>query len=561
MPDAAGSLLTLAAGSGEAAPLLVPLLVGLLGGLALFLFGLDHLSQALKATAGDRMRALLARLTRNRVTGAVTGAIATAAIQSSSVTTVLVVGFITAGLMTLTQSVGVIMGANIGSTFTAQILAFHIEDVGLALVAVGFALAALGRRERTKRFGAILLGLGLIFFGMKVMGDAMRPLRAYGPFLDVMARLENPLYGILAGTVFTALVQSSAATAGVVIVLAAQGLVSLDAGIALVFGANIGTCVTAVLASLGKPPEARRAALVHVLFNVLGVLLWVGFIEALGGLVVSISPAGDVPRQIANAHTIFNVANTLLLLPFAGVFARVATALIPDRGPAEVVVRPKYLDSELVSMPSLALDRVRLEILRLADRAKAMLIAILPAMISGRREDLDRVAAMDGAIDVLHGAIVNYLGEISRGKLTQKQTADLVHLMDIANDLENIGDIIETNLVGVGRRRLDLGVTISPSTQEVIENFHAEVLRALDTSQLAVTQTNVDAARVVTGMKADINRMAEAAARHGADRLVAPEPHRIASYQIETGMLENLKRIYYFAKRMARVVVPRDRGS
>jgi phosphate:Na+ symporter len=249
------SLLVFATPDGNGAQTelaMLPLVMGLLGGLALFLYGMDKMSESLKAVAGERMKSILARLTTNRVTGALTGAFVTAVIQSSSVTTVLVVGFVTAGLMSVSQSVGIIMGANIGTTITAQIIAFKVTKYALLIVAAGFAMLFLGKRERTRHHGAGIMGLGLVFFGMGVMGEAMAPLRSYQPFLDAMIRMENPAVGILVAALFTGLIQSSSATTGIVIVMASQGLITLTAGIALILGANIGTCVTALLASIGR---------------------------------------------------------------------------------------------------------------------------------------------------------------------------------------------------------------------------------------------------------------------------------------------------------------------
>jgi Na/Pi-cotransporter len=223
----------------------------LFGGLALFLFGMEQMADALKAVAGNRMKTILAKLTSNRFMGAITGAFVTAVIQSSSVTTVLVVGFITAGLMSMAQSVGVIMGANIGTTITAQIVAFKVTKAALLMIGVGFSMLFTSKSERTKQYGAMLMGLGLVFFGMSVMSDAMKPLRTYQPFLDLMIQMENPLIGIIIAAVFTGLIQSSSATTGIVIVMASQGFITLPAGIALAFGANIGTCVTAMCRGCG----------------------------------------------------------------------------------------------------------------------------------------------------------------------------------------------------------------------------------------------------------------------------------------------------------------------
>ena len=553
------------------------MIIGLLGGLALFLFGMERMSDALKAVAGERMKDILARLTANRWLGVATGALVTAVIQSSSVTTVLVVGFITAGFMTLTQSIGVIMGANIGSTLTAQIIAFQVDELALLLIAVGFLPMFVTRRETWRQYGAATLGIGLIFFGMSVMSEAMAPLRGYAPFLEVMRGLERPLVGILVGLAFTALIQSSAATTGIVIVLAGQGLINLPAGIALALGANIGTCVTALLACIGKPREAVRAALVHLIFNVAGVLIWFEFIAPLAHFVTWLSPshpeltgaerlAAEAPRQIANAHSLFNVANTLLFIGFTPQFARLVNWLVPERPEeeAERVGRARYLDEELLATPALALDRVRMEALRMGDRVQEMLARILPAIIAGNRDSLAEVKAMDDAVDSLHAQIIDYLGKISRLTLTEAQTADLIRLMSAVNDLENIGDVIETNLVVLGNERIDQGLSISQPTREVLNGFHRAVTKSVWGAVQAVAQKNVLAAQTVMDMKQEINRIADSAALHQARRLVAAEPKRIPAYTIEMDIMEKLKRIYYFSKRMAKSVTgepePREGG-
>jgi len=538
----------------------------LFGGLALFLFGMDQMGNALKAVAGERMRTILAKLTSNRYTGALTGALVTAVIQSSSVTTVLVVGFITAGLMSLSQSVGVIMGANIGTTITAQIVAFKVTKAALLMIAMGFGMMFLSKQERIRQYGGILMGLGMIFFGMSVMSDAMAPLRSYQPFLDLMASMENPILGILVAAAFTALVQSSSATTGIVIVMASQGFITLPAGIALAFGANIGTCVTAILAAIGKTREAFRAALVHVLFNVAGVVVWLGFINALAEVVTALSPsygnlsgtqrlAAETPRQIANAHTIFNIANTFIFIWFTPQIARLVEWLVPDRPlDEEGTVKAKYLDEELLGTPSLALDRVRMEIRHMGDKVNDMLAGIMPAIFAGDSSALTRIREMDEKVDALQAQIIVYLGKISRLELTEEQNAEFFRLMEAVNNLENIGDLIETNLVDLGRDRIAQRVAISRPTRELLSGFHSVVTQAVDAAVRAVSENDGGAAAAVTGMKGEITRIAGSAAVHQAKRLVADEPHRVEAYTIEMDIAEKLQRIYYFAKRMAKTV-------
>jgi len=542
----------------------------LFGGLALFLFGMEQMADALKAVAGERMKIVLAKLTTNRFMGAATGAFVTAIIQSSSVTTVLVVGFITAGLMSLSQSIGVIMGANIGTTITAQIIAFKVTKAALLMVAVGFSMLFFSKQEKIKQYGGMLMGLGLVFFGMSVMSDAMSPLRSYQPFLDMMAHMENPIIGILVAAGFTGLIQSSSATTGIVIVMAAQGFITLEAGIALAFGANIGTCVTALLAAIGKPREALRAAVVHVLFNVFGVLLWVGLIPQLAAVVTWLSPlhpdlagssrlAAETPRQIANAHTIFNVANTIIFIGFTSQFARLVEWLVPDKPVAEIILaQPKYLDEELLETPSLALDRARLEIGHMGDLVRKMLVQIMPAVIDGDRVMLKEVAKIDDEVDILHGHIVTYLGRVSQKALTEDQTIVLANLLAAANDLENIGDIIETDMVHHGNEGIDRHVSVSKETREVLRKLHDIVSISTELAIDAVMENDQRAAQEVIALKADISRLSESAAMHEARRLVAAEPNRLAAYTMEMDLIEKLKRIYYFAKRMAKAVVPRE---
>lgn len=540
----------------------------LFGGLALFLFGMEQMADALKAVAGERMKTILAKLTTNRIMGAATGAFVTAVVNSSSVTTVLVVGFITAGLMSLSQSIGVIMGANIGSTITAQLIAFQVTRVALLMVAMGFGMLFISRQERIRQYGGMLMGLGLVFFGMSVMSDAMNPLRSYQPFMELMKHMENPLVGILIAAAFTGLIQSSAATTGIVIVMASQGLITLQAGIALAFGANIGTCVTALLAAIGKPREAVRAAVAHVLFNVFGVLIWVGLIPYLAEFVTWLSPAhpelsgadrlaAEAPRQIANAHTLFNVANTFLFIGFTGQFARLVEKLVPDKPLEEVIItRPKYLDEELLETPSLALGRVRLEIGHMGGRVREMLQQIMTAIINGERAKLKKIAMIDDAVDILHGHILTYLGRISQKALTEDQTRVLADLMATANDLENIGDIIETDLFYLGNEGIDMQVSISENTRAILYRLHNIVSTTTDRAIDAVVESDQRAAQEVIAMKTDINRLMESAAMHESRRLVAEEPNRLAAYTLEIDVIEKLKRIYYYAKHMAKAVVP-----
>ncbi len=544
------------------------LAIGLLGGLSLFLYGMERISDALKNVAGEKMKDILGMLSNNRFMGMITGAIVTAVIQSSSVTTVMLVGFVTAGLMSLSQTIGVILGSNIGTTITAQIVAFKVTKYALLLVAIGFGMLFASKKEKIQQYGYMIMGLGMIFFGMGVMSGAMKPLRTYQPFLDMMTQMSNPVLGILVAALFTALIQSSSATTGVIIVLAMQGLISLKAGIVLSFGANIGTCVTAFLASIGKPREALRVSIVHVLFNVVGVVIFLPFIGPFVKFVVSISPspaegltglqaaASVLPRQIANAHTIFNATCALVFLPFVTYFARIVYRLVPDKPLPEVEeIQPKYLSDMLFETPSLALDAARHEIKRMGKRVDLMNSAMMPAVLTGEEESLLAVREMYEEVDILHKHLVTYLAKVSQLKLNESQTNKFINLMTAVNNIDYVGDLIEVNMVDLGMRRVKKGFKISAATQKVLDTLHVVVSDALKAAVRAVVEDDKDFAYRVILMKDDVNRLVEKADLHQAQRLLSEDSGKFEAYSVEVDIIEKLKRIYYYSMQMAKTVV------
>ena len=545
--------------------------MGLTGGLALFLYGMDKMSDALKAAAGGQMKAILKRVTGNRFLAAATGAFVTAIIQSSSITTVLVVGFISANLLSLSQSVGIIMGANIGTTVTAQIVAFKITRIALLLIAAGFAMQFFSEREKTRYYGNIVMGLGLIFFGMSIMSESMEPLRNYQPFLDAMARMENPAMAILVAAVFTALIQSSSATTGIIIVLASQGFVTLSSGIALALGANIGTCVTALLASIGKPRDAIRASVVHVLFNVFGVVLWVGFIPELAAFATWLSPthpelqgvarmAAETPRQIANANTAFNVFNTLLFIGFTDGFARLACWLVPDKekGEERLLVEPRYLDEVLVETPALALDRVRLEFGHLGELVKNMLARIKPGFLKKGRNHLEAIARMDDQVDILYAHIIEYLGNIHKQPLSEAESDEFLDLMSATDNLESIGDVIESDILKLGYRVQEEELPVSETMQAALNDMMSTTRQAVDKAILAVEKRDEHAARDVLSLKRVLDGKIHAVLEHQARKLAVTTGPRLELFRVEMELTENVKRIYTLAKRIARTALPKE---
>ena len=541
--------------------------IQLFGGLAIFLFGMDMMANALKRVAGEKMKEILSRLTSNRFAGLFTGAFVTAVIQSSSVTTVILVGFVTTGLMSLAQAVGVILGANIGTTITAQIVAFKVTKYALFLVAGGFATMFAAKKDKIKQYGLLVMGLGLIFFGMGIMSAGMKPLRTYEPFIDLMGTVSNPLIGIAVAALFTGLVQSSSATMGVVIALALQGLITLEAGIAMALGANVGTCVTAGLAAIGKPREAVRVAFAHVAFNVIGVLIIVWFIGPLADLVRAISPvdgqlegaerlAAETPRQIANAHSIFNIAVAVLFLPFLAPFARLCEWVVKDKPlEEELIIKPKYLEKNLLSTPTFALEGARFEIIRLGKRVSKMLKKILPAALSGTADELEEIANMDDKVDALFAHIINYLGQISVRKLSESENKTLMRLFDIVQQLEEIGDIIESRMVMLGLRRIEDNIKVSDATLKKINSYHERVVEALDLMLLALKEQDPAHVKKIRSMKQDLARLAEESARHEVGRLTADAPNRLNTYSREIETLDQLSAIFRRCRRISKIAI------
>ena len=548
----------------------VEMMMGLFGGLALFLFGMDQMSDALKAALGDQMKVLLAKLTRNRFTAAITGAFVTAVIQSSSVTTVLVVGFVSAGMMTMSQSIGVIMGANVGTTITAQIVAFKVEEAALWMIAIGFLMMFVSKQEKVKLYGNMLMGLGLIFFGMSLMGDAMNPLRSYEPFLQLMTEMDRPFLAILIGALFTALVQSSSATTAIVITMAGQGLISLEAGIALAFGANIGTCVTALLAALGKPREAIRAAVVHLFFNVGGVIIWLPFISLLAVWVTGFSPthpelegtarlAAEVPRQIANAHTVFNILNTVIFISFTSYLARLVHWLIPEKIEVEkVIIRPKYLDDTLIETPALALQNARFEIARMGEIVQKMFTELREAFLHRDRNKFEEVRKMDDQIDILDGEILRYLADIRTQELSEKESNDVGLIMAAADEIESVGDVIETDLVNVGYEALDKNLETSDTMRHLFKELGDKLKEALDATVIGIKEDDETAANEVLSMKSEINHLLKQAIDIQTKALTDVSSEKIATIQLEMTILESMKRMYTYLKRIAKKIVPKD---
>ncbi len=543
----------------------IPIVFGVFGGLALFLFGLQQLTDAMKAVAGKRLKQILEKMTSGPVRGVATGTVVTAALQSSSVTTVLIVGFISAGLMRLEQAIGVILGANLGSTFTAQLIAFNITEWSMALVAIGFLVWQLSKTDLYKNYGWMLLGLGMLFLGMEEMSKATEPLREYQPFIDLMSSMANPIIGIALGAIFTAIVQSSAATAGIVIVLASQGVVTLEAGIALILGANIGTCATALLATIGKNRESIQAAVFHIIFNILGALIWVLFIDELAMLARSFSPtfsnlegaermAKEVPRQVANAHTIFNLANILIFIWFTKPLASFVQFLVPikESKSEKDNLPPVYINDSYLQSPDMAFILARKDILSMLKLERRMLKAIPKALSSKESTNIRVLKKLNKQVDHVAAHLVQFYKKMGSQNLTSEQIKQLHGLMELTQIVNNFDDVLYSAISSSWQTLREDQITPSPET---LKGFNDLVQRTVHLHQkLAEGLDNEDgeALEEIMKSKQETRELIKEVSRRVNERLSSKDPKRIETYQLEIELAETMRRLNHGIRRMAK---------
>ena len=496
-------------------------LFGLIGGLALFLFGMNSMSDALQKAAGEKMKRILEFLTKNPVMGALAGALVTAVLQSSSATTVMVIGFVSAGLMSLPQAISVIFGANIGTTMTAQLMAFKISDYIYPIIFVGFLMNFVSKKEKVKNIGMVIFSFGLLFEGIEIMGSVMKPLAVHPIFTDLMAKVsELPALGILLGAGMTVVVQSSSATIAVLQNFASQAgpdgvssVIGLAGAIPILLGDNIGTTITALLASIGQSKNAKRTAVAHSIFNISGSVIFACFIPVVAGIVRALSPKGNevdvISRQIANAHTMFNLVCTLIWLPMIPMMVKIVTALVRGKDPMEnEAFQPKFLDDNVLGQPVAAMYLVSEEIKHCAGLASSMLHQA-PAMVSGTEPGTAFAQFQESCDTVgkLQEKITSYITRMfSSGALTETQSEQTAALLVAANNLERITARC-SEIAAVMNRMREEGKTLSQEAATEL-NHCFELLQTLFEQSLEVVHTgDLETARRVMKKR---NRMRKA---------------------------------------------------
>lgn len=424
--------------------------MGLLGGLALFLYGMQMMSNGLEQSARNQMRDIMKKITSNRVIGVLTGALITAVIQSSSATTVMVVGFVNSGIMNLEQATWIIMGANIGTTITGQLIALDVGEIAPLFAFIGVAAVVFQKNEKLKHFGEILAGLGVLFIGMTMMSSAMEPLANQPEFVNILAKVQNPVIGILMGMIFTAIIQSSSASVGILQALAASGVIGLNSAAFILFGQNIGTCITALLASIGTNTNAKRTTLIHIMFNVFGTVIFtiLCLITPLINIIQGITP-NAVPSQIANLHTLFNIVTTLLLLPVGTLLPKIASIILRDSKTAvwdengmcvKYLLDPKNVHTETAMLSVICIEGIRNELSRMTSMAKENIHDAFDVFKHGDNEKLKAVGQREEYIDFLNKEISSYITNAISHEATKAGSQIFNSFYTITSNIERISD-------------------------------------------------------------------------------------------------------------------------
>lgn len=479
------------------------------GGLGIFLFGIKSMGDGLQKSAGNRLRDILDKYTTNPFLGVLAGIIVTVLIQSSSGTTVITVGLVSAGFMTLRQAIGVIMGANIGTTVTAFIIGFDVGSYSLPIIAIGAVLLFFFKKERMQHLGQIFFGFGMLFYGLVLMGDGMRPLRSSEYFIDLTRSMsDNPFLGVIVGTVFTVLVQSSSATIGILQELYAGGSIDLGAALPVLFGDNIGTTITAILASIGASVAARRTAAAHVIFNLIGTAIFMIVLPVFTRYILWITDvlAIESKMQIAFAHGTFNVVNTLIQFWFIGTIAWIVTKLVPGED-SIVDTKAQHLDPIFIQQsPSIAVEQAKYEVIRMGDFAKLGLDEARNYLATGDKKHAEKSAHIEEALNSLNSKITDYLVKLAAVDLTEQESQEHKTLMHAINDIERIGDHVE-NIIELIDYKTATRITLSSDAQKELTEMYDLTRATLEKSLQTLSSGDMNEARQVIEMEAKVDML------------------------------------------------------
>lgn len=545
---------------------------GLLGGLAVFLFGMNMMSEGLQKVAGEKMRYVLSLLTKNAVMGVLAGAITTAVLQSSSATTVMAIGFVSAGLLKLPQAISIIFGANIGTTMTAQLIAFKISDYIWPIIFIGFLIYFFAKKENIKYIGETVFAFGLLFLGINTMGSVMKPLASSPIFVSLIEQVADmPVLGVLVGTLMTVVVQSSSATIAVLQNFAAQAgpdgvssMLGLQGAIPILFGDNIGTTITALLACIGQSKNAKRTAISHSIFNITGTLVFIWFIPQFAWVVQTISPTGTevdvISRQIANAHTLFNVTNTLIWIPLLPLMVKIVTTIIPGEDEREQKQGElQFIDERLLDQPEFAIYLVLQEISRVNEMVSGILVQTRKSVLHNDSAAAKSVLTAEGEVDILQDKIIRYMSTMfTTGYLNEAQSVRLAGIMEVSSNVERISDSC-ASIVHKMKQGMERNGTFSESALEEMGSSFTLVEQMVSFVTEVLKNSDCNAATKVVELESNINQLEHRLRKKHLNRLNEGTctPEMTVTY---TEILHNLERIGDYCTHIAVFVLENQKG-
>ncbi|MCT4583314.1 MAG: Na/Pi cotransporter family protein [Peptostreptococcaceae bacterium] len=529
---------------------------GVLGGLGLFLYGMNLMGSGLQKSAGSKLKQIIELLTSNKYMGVLVGTFVTAIIQSSSATTVMVVGFVNAGIMQLSQAIGVIMGANVGTTITAQLVSFKLTDFAPVAVGIGMIIYLFTSKEKNKQMAEILIGFGILFIGMDFLKDAVHPLREIDAFKDMLASFShNPILGILMGFGLTVTVQSSSASMGILLALASTGMITIEAALPILYGENIGTCTTALLSSIGATKNAKRAATMHLIFNIIGTLMFALVLNIpIRHIVLQLNP-DDVARQIANAHTLFNVLNVIIQIPLSGFIVKLALKLIPETKDELLTEHKntKYLDERILETPSIAIVSVIKECLHMGKETRISLKMSLDSFINLDKKDIKEVFKREKQINLMEKEIVDYLVKLSKREISASNRELIDGLFSTVNDIERVADHAE-NIAELANVFIERKLSMSEDAKQDLIDMIDRVIKAYSSSLKAMRSGNKDLAFKVISMEEQIDHMEKSCRMNHIYRLNQNQCSTESGI-LYLDLLSNLERIGDHASNIARAVI------
>lgn len=523
---------------------------GIFGGLGLFLYGMKLMSDGLENIAGERLKGILEKITSNKIMGVLVGTIVTAVIQSSSATTVMVVSFVNAGLMSLVQATGVILGSNVGTTITAQIVSFNLEVVAPIFIGIGAILMLSSKKKKIKDIAVISVGFGILFMGMGLMSSSMKPIAELEIFKEIIIIMGRySILGVLVGVIMTAIVQSSSATTSILVALAAAGTIDMKIAFPIVLGCNIGTCVTAIIASLTANKTAKKAALLHLLFKIFGTIIFLPLSVYVVKVVAYLTP-NNLGRQVANAHTIFNIVITLVVLPISGYFVKFVNKVLPDEEEKEVC-GAIYLDKKLLETPVVASTQVIKETIRMAKISRDNFQLAMKAFFYGDYENIKGVYENENIINTLEREITEYLIALSQHNLT-KENAELVsEVYHTINDIERIGDHAE-NIVELATSKFNNNIEMSKQALKEIEEIFEATLDSLDIAIKCFSNYDISNDKVVNEVEDRIDMLEKQFRNNNIARLNSKQCYASSGVMF-FDLLSNLERIGDHANNIATV--------